>query len=161
MRICFESFWLNSYYMYSVVNITVYKTHNKINLSFQYLCCTAYPPPVSTPSFCSPCAGTCLHLVCELSQVGGYTDRVSSLLPLCAEAVRHRHYPHHLSLLETLLKLVSQSVSQSVSQGVKWSAGLGVEWVGQCVMIMMINIWNTIHMLILYTLLTYNTYRYA
>ena len=36
----------------------------------------------------------------------GCGDRVSSLLPLCAETLRHKHYPQHLNLLETLLKLV-------------------------------------------------------
>ncbi|XP_064405972.1 uncharacterized protein LOC135351009 [Halichondria panicea] len=47
-----------------------------------------------------------LLLLGELSGVSGCGDRVSSLLPLCAETLRHRHYPQHLNLLETLLKLL-------------------------------------------------------
>ncbi|XP_064401417.1 uncharacterized protein LOC135347382 [Halichondria panicea] len=42
----------------------------------------------------------------ELSGVSGCGDRVSSLLPLCAETLQHRHYPQHINLLETLLKLL-------------------------------------------------------
>ncbi len=45
-------------------------------------------------------------LLGEVSGVSGCGDRVSSLLPLCAETLRHKHYPQHLNLLETLLKLV-------------------------------------------------------
>ncbi len=48
-----------------------------------------------------------LLLLGELSDVSECVDGVSTLLPLCAETVRHRHYPQHLTLLETLLKLVS------------------------------------------------------
>ncbi len=47
-----------------------------------------------------------LLLLGELSGVSGCDDRVSSLLPLCAETLQHRHYPQHINLLETLLKLV-------------------------------------------------------
>ncbi|XP_064404601.1 uncharacterized protein LOC135349878 isoform X2 [Halichondria panicea] len=46
-----------------------------------------------------------LFLLEELSGVSGCGDRVSSLLPLCAETLQHRHYPQHINLLETLLKL--------------------------------------------------------
>ncbi|XP_064404304.1 uncharacterized protein LOC135349671 isoform X2 [Halichondria panicea] len=48
-------------------------------------------------------------LLGELSGVSGCDDRVSSLLPLCAETLRHRHYPQHINLLETLLKLSSDN----------------------------------------------------
>ena len=54
------------------------------------------PPPPSSA----------LLLLGELSGVSGCGERVSSLLPLCAETLRHKHYPQHLNLLETLLKLV-------------------------------------------------------
>ncbi len=47
-----------------------------------------------------------LFLLRELSGVSGCDDRVSSLLPLCAETLQHRHYPQHINLLETLLKLM-------------------------------------------------------
>ncbi len=47
-----------------------------------------------------------LLLLGELSGVSGCGDRVSSLLPLYAETLQHRHYPQHINLLETLLKLV-------------------------------------------------------
>ncbi|XP_064404919.1 uncharacterized protein LOC135350128 [Halichondria panicea] len=48
----------------------------------------------------------CFNLLLgELSSVSGCGDRVFSLLPLCAETLQHRHYPQHINLLETLLKL--------------------------------------------------------
>ncbi len=55
----------------------------------------AYAPPSSF-----------ILLLGELSGVSGCGDRVSSLLPLCAETLQHRHYAQHINLLETLLKLV-------------------------------------------------------
>ncbi|XP_064404398.1 uncharacterized protein LOC135349686 isoform X2 [Halichondria panicea] len=56
--------------------------------------------PNNTPST------SALLLLGELSGVSGCGDRVSSLLPLCAETLRHKHYPQHINFLETLLKLL-------------------------------------------------------
>ena len=46
---------------------------------------------------------SCIHLLAELSQQKPVANKVSSMLPVLAEATRHRHYRQHLSLLETLL----------------------------------------------------------
>ncbi len=54
----------------------------------------------------APLPSSALLLLGELSGVSGCGDRVSSLLPLCAETLRHKHYPQHINFLETLLKLV-------------------------------------------------------
>lgn len=49
-------------------------------------------------------ADGCIHLVAELAQIPELASDVQHLLPLVAQAVQHKHYPHHTSLLETMCK---------------------------------------------------------
>lgn len=49
-------------------------------------------------------ADGCVHLVAELSQIPQASPSVVQLMPLLAEAARHRHYVHHVALLETVCK---------------------------------------------------------
>lgn len=47
-------------------------------------------------------ADGCIHLISELSQVSQVSTSVAEFLPALSEASRHRHYVHHVVLLETL-----------------------------------------------------------
>ncbi|KAH8028197.1 hypothetical protein HPB51_014152 [Rhipicephalus microplus] len=47
-------------------------------------------------------ADGCIHLIAELSQVPQVSTSVAEFLPALSEASRHRHYVHHVVLLETL-----------------------------------------------------------
>ncbi|KAH7972884.1 hypothetical protein HPB52_018467 [Rhipicephalus sanguineus] len=47
-------------------------------------------------------ADGCIHLIAELSQVPQVSTSVAEFLPALSEASRHRHYAHHVVLLETL-----------------------------------------------------------
>ncbi|CAN8031412.1 unnamed protein product [Ixodes persulcatus] len=49
-------------------------------------------------------ADGCIHLVAELSQIPQASASVVQCVPTLAEAARHRHYIHHVALLETLCK---------------------------------------------------------
>lgn len=49
----------------------------------------------------------CVHLLAALSQQPSYVEKVSSLLPLMADATRHKEYSQHYNFLETVLKQVS------------------------------------------------------
>ncbi|XP_077537903.1 uncharacterized protein LOC144150008 [Haemaphysalis longicornis] len=46
-------------------------------------------------------ADGCIHLISELSQVPQVSASVVAFLPALSEALRHRHYLHHVALLET------------------------------------------------------------
>ena len=49
---------------------------------------------------------SCVHLLAELSQVKECSSDVESLLPLLAEACRHKHYAQHHSFAETTVRRV-------------------------------------------------------
>ena len=49
----------------------------------------------------------CVHLLAALSQLPSCVEKVSSLLPLMADATRHKEYSQHYNFLETVLKQVS------------------------------------------------------
>ncbi|XP_054710418.1 uncharacterized protein LOC129220102 [Uloborus diversus] len=49
-------------------------------------------------------ADGCIHLIGELSQIDELATHVCEMLPLLHEAVSHRHYTHHVCLLESLCK---------------------------------------------------------
>ncbi|XP_064483723.1 uncharacterized protein LOC135396603 [Ornithodoros turicata] len=49
-------------------------------------------------------ADGCIHLVAELAQIPQMSQEVTQLLPLVAQAVGHKHYLHHVTLLETMCK---------------------------------------------------------
>lgn len=48
----------------------------------------------------------CVHLVAELSQINELSVQICELLPLLHETVTHRHYTHHVCILESLCKQV-------------------------------------------------------
>ncbi|CAN8000002.1 unnamed protein product [Ixodes hexagonus] len=52
----------------------------------------------------------CIHLVAELSQIPQASASVVQSMPMLAEAARHRHYVHHVALLETLCKQLPNMV---------------------------------------------------
>lgn len=52
----------------------------------------------------SAVVGSSVRLVAELSAVAGCGATVGQLLPLVAAASGHRHYSHHLQLLETVCR---------------------------------------------------------
>ncbi|XP_045581052.1 uncharacterized protein [Procambarus clarkii] len=49
-------------------------------------------------------ADGCVFLISEIAGVSGTTEEVIKCLPLLAEAVQHKHYTGHVTLLETLCK---------------------------------------------------------
>ena len=52
---------------------------------------------------------SCVHLLAALSQQLSCVEKVSSLLPVVADATRHKEYSQHYSFLETVLKQVSDT----------------------------------------------------
>ena len=53
------------------------------------------------------CLCRCVHLLAALSQQPSCVEKVSSLLPVVADATRHKEYSQHYNFLETVLKQVS------------------------------------------------------
>lgn len=49
-------------------------------------------------------ADGCVHLVAELSQINDLSAQICELLPLLHETVSHRHFTHHVCILESLCK---------------------------------------------------------
>lgn len=51
-------------------------------------------------------ADGCVHLVAELSQINEVVAPVCEILPLVQKATNHKHYTHHVCLLESLCKQI-------------------------------------------------------
>ena len=52
---------------------------------------------------------SCVHLLAALSQQRSCVEKVSTLLPVVADATRHKEYSQHYNFLETVLKQVSDT----------------------------------------------------
>lgn len=48
----------------------------------------------------------CVQLVAEIAKLKTYNVQISSILPVVAETTKHKHYVHHHSYFETILKLL-------------------------------------------------------
>ena len=57
----------------------------------------------------------CVHLLAEIAKLKLYNAQISSLLPVLAETTKHKHYIHHHSYFETILK-VMPTIAQSLGK---------------------------------------------
>ena len=57
----------------------------------------------------------CIQLLAEIAKLKTYNDQVSSMLPVVAETTTHKHYVHHHSYFESILKVLP-TIAQSLGK---------------------------------------------